>query len=31
MVLLYKAFEHEDHLTSLAAAISRTLAFALRP
>ena len=27
----FQAFEREDHLTSLAASISRTLAFALRP
>jgi uncharacterized protein len=30
-VARFQAFEREDHLTSTAAAISRTLAFALRP
>jgi uncharacterized protein len=30
-VARFQAFEREDHLTSVAAAISRTLAFALRP
>jgi hypothetical protein len=30
-VARFQAFEGEDHLTSTAAAISRTLAFALRP
>ena len=30
-VARFQAFEREDHLTAMAAAVSRTLAFALRP